>query len=221
MLVVFFLGAPGGLGDRLWTIIKPNADGTGSAQERRDNLKRGVLQFLRHPITGIGMGTFHIIGIKERRAHNSYLEIATELGIFGLMAYLLLIFNPLKSLWRIEQETVGAKDRLNFENYLMSVALQGTLVAYYVNSFFLSLQYLWFVYFPIAFIVGLRRIYEREMELRAAVEAPPELANLHVGDELKGALWRDRQRKAPASPPRPPEEESAETLALASTPSLS
>lgn len=217
LLVVFFLGAPGGLGDRLWTIIRPNSDGTGSAQERRDNLKRGVMQFIRHPITGIGMGTFHIIGIKERRAHNSYLEIAAELGIFGLMAYLLLIFNPLKSLWRIEQESLGKKGRDHFENYLLSVALQGTLMAYYVNSFFLSLQYLWFVYFPIAYVVGLRRIYEREVELRAAVEAPPEIAALHVGSELKGALWRDRQRTNPSLPPpqkKPEEGEAGELLAI-------
>ncbi len=215
LAVVFFLGAPGGLGDRLWTIIKPNSDGTGSAQERRDNLKRGVMQFIRHPLNGIGMGTFHIIGIRERRAHNSYLEIATELGIFGLMAYLLLIFTPLKGLWRIEQATLNARDRLNFENYLMSVALQGTLVAYYVNSFFLSIQYLWFVYFPIAYAVALRRIYEREQELRAAVEAPPELAALHVGDELRGKLWQLRQKRPPVTiPALEPEEKEEDTMAL-------
>ena len=197
LALVFLLGAPGGLGDRLWTILRPNSDGTGSAQERRDNLKRGVVTFIRHPVAGIGMATFHVIGIKERRAHNSYLEIAAELGAFALLAYLILIFNPLKALWEIEKKTLGAKDRANFENYLLSVALQGTLVAYYVNSFFLSIQYLWFIYFPIAYAVGLRRIYEREQLIQAAVEAPPELAALHVGDELKGMLWRDRQRQVP------------------------
>jgi hypothetical protein len=113
------------------------------------------------------------------------------------MAYLILIFNPLKSLWRIEQETLGAKDRANFENYLLSVALQGTLIAYYINSFFLSLQYLWFVYFPIAYAVGLRRIYEREIILRDAIAAPPELAEMHVGDDLKGTLWSRRQKQLP------------------------
>jgi hypothetical protein len=94
--------------------------------------------------------------------------------------------------------------------------LQGTLMAYYVNSFFLSIQYLWFVYFPIAYAVGLRRIYEREQELRAAVEAPPELAALHVGDELKGKLWQARQKRPPVTVPalEPETEEDAMALTL-------
>ena len=87
-------------------------------------------------------------------------------------------------------------------------------MAYYVNSFFLSLQYLWFVYFPIAYVVGLRRIYEREVELRAAVEAPPELAALHVGSELKGALWRDRQRQNSSLLPPQKKTEEGEAVEL-------
>ena len=196
-LVVILLGAPGGLSDRLWTILRPNSES--SSKERLDNLKRGIIVFARHPLNGIGMGTFHIIGIHERRAHNSYLEIAAELGGFALLAYLILIFNPLKSLWQIEQETVHAKGRANFENYLLSVGLQAALLAYYVNSFFLSLQYLWYVYYPVAYAVGLRLIYEREKALQQAVDERDELAKLHVGDELKGSLWRDRQRR-PARP---------------------
>jgi O-antigen ligase len=204
MTAVLLLGAPGGLGDRLWTIIRPNSDGTGSAQERRDNLKRGVIVFARNPITGIGIGTFHIVGIRERRAHNSYLEIGAELGVFALLAYLVMIFYPLKALWRIEQQTLGAKDKVNFQNYLLAVALQGTLTAYYVNSFFASIQYLWFVYYPLAYAIALRRIYEREEILADAVAAPPQLAQLHVGDDLKGTLWRDRQKSLPHAATVPP-----------------
>ncbi|MBI1765623.1 MAG: O-antigen ligase family protein [Acidobacteria bacterium] len=189
---VLLLATPGGFGDRLWTIIKPDADSTGSAQERRDNLKRGVVIFLRHPVFGIGMGTFYVMGIRGRRAHNSYLEIATDLGVLGLLAYLVLIFKPLKALWKIEAETVGARDPQDFENYLLSVALQAALVAYYVNSFFASIQYMWFVYFPIAYAVGLRRIYEREQAIRTQIDAPAHLADFHVGEEDKGTLWKAR-----------------------------
>lgn len=187
-----FLSVPGGLGERLWTIIKPDSDSTGSAQERRDILKRGLVTFIRHPVTGIGLGTFHIISIRERRAHNSYLEIAAELGTLGLLAYLILLFNPLKALWRIEAETVSARDRRDFENYVLSVGLQATLVAYYANSFFASIQYQWFVYLPIAYAVGLRRIYLREQTIREQIEAPTHLADFHVGDEDKGTFWKTR-----------------------------
>ncbi len=187
-----FLSLPGGLGERLWTIVKPDSDSTGSAQERRDILKRGVVTFARHPLTGIGLGTFHIISIKERRAHNSYLEIAAELGTLGLLAYLLLLFNPLKALWKIESETVSALDRRDFENYVLSVGLQATLVAYYANSFFASIQYQWFAYFPLAYAIALRRIYQREQTIREQVSAPAHLAAFHVGDEDKGTFWKTR-----------------------------
>ncbi len=192
LLGVLLLSMPGGLGDRLWTIVKPDSDSTGSAQERRDILKRGLLIAARHPITGIGLGTFHIQSINERRAHNSYLEIAAELGLMGLLAYLALIFNPLKALWQIEAETLGACDRRAFENYVLSVGLQATLVAYYANSFFGSIQYQWFVYYPIAYAVGLRLIYERERMIREQVIAPAHLAEFHVGDEARGTLWKAR-----------------------------
>jgi putative inorganic carbon (hco3(-)) transporter len=190
---VLFLGMPGGFGDRLWTIIRPNADSTGSAQERTVNLKRGILIFARHPLTGIGMGTFHIMGIKERRAHNSYLEIGAEVGVLGLLAYLVLIFYPFRELWKIEEETLRGHDRKQFETYVLSVGLQGTLVAYYANSFFSSIQYLWFVYYPIAYAVGLRLIYQREQAIRARVKAPEHLAEHHVGEYATGALWLQRQ----------------------------
>lgn len=196
MLVgVLFLSMPGGLGERLWTIVKPDSDSTGSAQERRDILKRGVVTFARHPATGIGLGTFHIISIKERRAHNSYLEIAAELGVLGLLAYLVLLFNPLKALLKIEQDTVGARDRRDFENYVLTVGLQATLVAYYANSFFASIQYMWFVYYPVAYAVGLRRIYQREQTIREQINAPASLAEHHVGDQASGTLWKERQRE--------------------------
>ncbi len=187
-----FFSVPGGLGERLWTIVRPNSDSTGSAQERANILKRGLLIVARHPLTGIGLGTFHIQSLNERRAHNSYLEIAAELGLLGLLAYLLLLFNPLKALWRIEAETVGARDRRDFENYVLSVGLQATLVAYYANSFFASIQYQWFVYFPVAYAVALRRIYQREQAIREQIAAPAHLADFHVGEEDKGTLWDAR-----------------------------
>jgi len=203
---VLFLSMPGGLGDRLWTIIRPNADATGSAQERTANLKRGVVIFARHPLTGIGMGTFHIMGVKDRRAHNSYLEIGAELGILGLLAYLVLIFYPLKALLKIEAETLQLKERKQFEIYVLSVGLQGTLVAYYANSFFASIQYLWFVYYPIAYAVGVRLLYERERMIRENIQAPERLTEHYVGDQATGAIWLQRQ----PGRLRPPEQTAAQ-----------
>ena len=55
------------------------------------------------------MGNIHIYSIHEQVAHNSYLEISTELGGIGLIAYLVLIFAPLRSLRRNEREILNSR----------------------------------------------------------------------------------------------------------------
>lgn len=42
--------------------------------------------------------------------------------------------------------------------------MQGAILAYLVCSFFLSIQYLWFVYYPIAYAVSLGHIHAGEHE---------------------------------------------------------
>ena len=47
----------------------------------------------------------------------------------------------------------------------MSVGLQATLAAYIVCSFFASIQYQWYLYYPVAYGVAMRRIYNfKKME---------------------------------------------------------
>jgi O-antigen ligase len=166
MLLALMFVVPGGYGERLTTIINVQEDETGSAQEREDLMVRAGTVALAHPLTGVGMGNFHTYSIHEKRAHNSFLEIAAELGIFGLIAFLVLIISPLKSLRKIER---GVKDDANSptfdqspqrqELYYLSVGLQAVLVTYIVCSFFSSNQYFWYLYYPVAYTVALKRIY--------------------------------------------------------------
>lgn len=48
-----------------------------------------------HPLIGIGPGNFSLP--RSRYAHNSYLQLWTETGIFGLLAFIWLILSILKS----------------------------------------------------------------------------------------------------------------------------
>ena len=206
LLGVFVLALPSGYTGRISSIFHLGEDQTGSTDARRDLLERAASVAAHHPIVGVGMGNFHTYSIHELVAHNSYLEIAAELGLMGLMAYLVLLFAPLRSLRKLERETKAQKARSrrappsrghDRETYTLSVALQASLVAFIVCSFFGSIQYHWFLYYPVAYAVALRRIYGAEQEARAMVtnHAEVSLASAPLSD--RGVLWRRYQRRVP------------------------
>jgi O-antigen ligase len=153
---------PGGYGARIVTIFNTEQDTTGSAQQRRELLERAASVAISRPIFGVGMGNFHIYSIKEKAAHNAYLEIAAELGVMGLIAYLILILAPLRSLHRIERQTEVMRSKSEREMYWLSVSIQASFIAYMVCSFFASIQYLWYLYYTAAYAVALRQIHAAE-----------------------------------------------------------
>ncbi|HVG20365.1 MAG TPA: O-antigen ligase family protein [Blastocatellia bacterium] len=179
---IFVSALPSGYADRLFTILHTEKDGTGSAQERRVLLGQAIELAAKHVAFGVGMGNFSVYSINNRAAHNSYLEISAELSLAGLMAYLTLIFAPLRTLRRIENQTAFARAPRERETYYLSVGVQAAIVAYIVCSLFSSIEYYWYLYFPVAYAVSLRRIRECELaEKSGGGEGPPR------PDE--GVLW--------------------------------
>jgi O-antigen ligase len=153
---------PGGYGARIATIFNNDQDQTGSAQLRNELMKRAASIAINRPIVGVGMGNFHFYSIREKQAHNAYLEIAAELGVMGLIAYLILILAPLRSLYRIERKTRGMRSKREQEMYWLSVSIQAAFIGYMVCSFFASIQYLWYLYYTAAYAVALRQIHAAE-----------------------------------------------------------
>jgi O-antigen ligase len=200
-LFVLLAAAPGGYGDRLFTIFHTAGDKTGSAQERKEILKRAIIVAARHPILGVGMNNFHIYSYKERVAHNSYLEISAELGLGGLIAYLILIFSPMRSLKRIEARTAVSPARSEGrELYLLSIAVQGAMIAYIVCSAFTSIEYLWYLYYPVAFALALQKLCPLKLPAGNVREGGLKLWAQGI---LKGRLWdRDRPRMFGGAPVR-------------------
>ena len=70
--------------------------------------RQTISSIARHPILGIGIGNYPLaldqnISAAKRgsSAHNLYLDIATETGIFGLLAFLAILYFILKKSWMI------------------------------------------------------------------------------------------------------------------------
>jgi O-antigen ligase len=153
--------SPDRYGSRLLSIFIPSLDTAGSADSRRGELFRSIYVALRHPLLGIGMGNYQPeMSYKGLVTHNSYTQVAAEMGMTALGAYFLFIVKPLKKLGQIASETFETRRDSRF--YYLALGLQASLIAYLVSSFFLSVAYVWYVYYLVGYAVCLRRLYESE-----------------------------------------------------------
>lgn len=113
----------------------------------------GWTMFSDHPILGVGVGNFNTnfdyyarqLGLSHeaQSAHNLYLEIAAERGIFGLLSFLAIIY----STFRVLQRTNASFLKKNLtEMANIYHAVTASLAGYLVAATFLHdshIRYLW------------------------------------------------------------------------------
>ncbi len=167
------LFAPSGYWDQMKTILTPKEDYNWSAEDgRRQIFNRGVGYMMEYPIGGLGIGNFpraectisskaenHAIntGLTCTAPHNTYLQIGAELGIPGLILWLVMIFGGIVKLRTLAKrlprnwESGDSEARFLFHapRYL-TVCLTG----FAVTSFFVSHAYLDPVYLLMALMAG-------------------------------------------------------------------
>jgi len=125
--------------DRLESIGKITSDR--SIVQRLRILNGGIQMFLDHPLGGVGIGNF-ITHMKDYAhtnfalvAHNSYLHIAAELGIFGITLFIMLLIITLKqigSCWIYFLKDSDSK----FHHYSFGILV--AFLGFMVHSLFLS-----------------------------------------------------------------------------------
>ena len=160
--------APGNYGLRMLSIFVPGLDPVGSSDQRKELLERSIIVTLRNP-WGIGIGNFPIVGIHNLVSHNAFTQVSSELGILGLIAYLVFIISPFRKLGAIER-TLAQQDEHGWFYYL-AIGLQAGIVAYLVSTFFASVAYNWFIYYLIAYAVAFRRVYGIERGITNEIQA--------------------------------------------------
>jgi O-antigen ligase len=171
---------PGGLTERLSSIYGTggNEGALASAVSRQALLLRSLWVSLRHPLLGIGMGNFHIVSIREQVSHNAYTQVSAELGLPALVLYVLLMVAALKRLRQIERETLSGQRRSQF--YYLAIGLQASLIGYMVSSFFASVAFLYYLYYPVGYAVCLHFMYKSSQ----AKEAERPRTKLRASEEI-------------------------------------
>ena len=99
---------------------------------------------INRPMVGVGMGNFHIYSIREKEAHNAYLEIAAELGVMGLIACWIVIFAiSLTPSDRTPNQGHAIEERTG--DVLDEREHTGGLHRVHGLQLFASIQYLWYL----------------------------------------------------------------------------
>lgn len=157
---------PSGYLDRLSTIMDMKADVTGSAQERWRDLISATQYVLDHPIVGAGIG-MNILALNEQRGpywravHNVYLMYAIDLGLPGLLLFLLFLTNCLKNTRTVQR---GCRDASTFTHLrYLAEGLEVSLLAFSFSGFFYPSGYNFSFFYMAGLAVAVKVIYEKEV----------------------------------------------------------
>ena len=197
LAVVVIIGlplTPSSYWARMASITDESKDDTGSREARRVLLNEAWQAFLDNPITGVGAGQFKAYkpqGRVEawRETHNVILQVASELGIFGLATFMFLVYRAafagreirkllpraLGILPRGRWDTtaprgravISLKDADFFEAYTATMA--AAIAGWFLSALFASVAYNWTFYYLLALAIAPRIILNDRF---AALSAP-------------------------------------------------
>jgi len=146
--LLFFL--PAGYFSHLGTIANVSGDPTGSAQARLQDMIAAAKWALANPLFGAGLG-MNVLALNEargatwRHVHNVYLEHAADLGLPGLLLFLLLFAGCMASVGRVQQrlQATGAAPDL----FHLAEGIQLSLAGFAVAAFFHPVAYNFYFYY--------------------------------------------------------------------------
>jgi len=166
-VALILVASPSGLGQRMVSIFQPDADVTGSSQQRREILIRSLEVTAENPLVGVGPGNFPIVSGMWKVTHNSYTQLSAEAGLPALFLFLLLGRCSFSNLRRARQ-----LDPNNQELVMWAGSLQASLAALAVGALFSSIAFHYFPYFLIGYTGALYRLSYSDCLARRPVSDP-------------------------------------------------
>jgi O-antigen ligase len=182
---------PSSFWDRMDSIVNAEEDQTGSRAARLRLIDQGVQVFISNPITGIGAGQFKNYNDGEtvekwRVTHNVWLQVAAELGIFGLLTFVYLVirayaanFAAMRMLRRTRKRRDSDPDPEALftpdERRTMELNAQGMLAAivgWTVCACFASVAFNWTFYYVLALSVAGREVIASRRAAAIAADVP-------------------------------------------------
>ena len=180
-VVLCFSVVPHGYWDRVGTITDINADPTGSAQNRWSDTVAAARYVLENPVIGAGVG-MNALALNQERGptwmvvHNVFLEYATELGIPGLVLFVMLLVASLKSAGSVQRLSAGVPGLE--ELFYLAQGVWTSLVAFVVSAFFYPVGYHFYFYYFAGLAIALRAVFLTDVDVQQARQASARAAEV-------------------------------------------
>jgi putative inorganic carbon (hco3(-)) transporter len=134
----------------MFTITDIESDPTGSAQGRWEQQVAAVGYLATHPILGAGIGQNilamnEVLGPDWKMVHNAYLEYAIDLGLPGLILFLLLFVGSVRSAGRAAR--LAAMRPGGHDLSVLANGIRVSLLSFAVAAFFSPVAYHFHFYY--------------------------------------------------------------------------
>jgi probable O-glycosylation ligase (exosortase A-associated) len=151
--------------DRLDTIVNIEDDASGSAQTRWSDMKAATRLALANPLIGAGLGQNQLAmnevrGTTWTEIHNVYLQYAVELGMPGLLLFMMFYASCMRSTKTVLRHTRGAAGHR--ELFFIAEGIQVSLLAFAVAAIFHPVAYHFYFYYIAGLAIAVRTVHAAE-----------------------------------------------------------
>lgn len=193
LVAAFAILAPPDYDERLQAITDFSKDKVGSGQARWDNALRTLEVIAEHPLLGVGLG-MNILALNEKgtfwsQVHNVYLQIASEIGVPGVIVFVLLLLRLLKGVRQIQAQYRG--HARHQELVLLATATEISLLAYCIAGLFHPVAYHFYFYYIAGFALALQGIAGRLADAPPVAGVPPRPPLRRAGGPAPGGGTRE------------------------------
>jgi O-antigen ligase len=132
-------------------LINPTSSDQESSEFRLELWQAARQNFIDHPVFGIGLGKFApqivkdgiIIQVPFHVAHNTYMDVAANMGLSGLIPFVGVLIGSVFTLRKVVKRATAPEDVMVRQ---VALGLQAGILGYMICAFFLStlwLQVFW------------------------------------------------------------------------------
>ncbi|MGB9605396.1 MAG: O-antigen ligase family protein, partial [Bryobacteraceae bacterium] len=144
--------------------LRPGSGDAISTEVRKQTLKAGWAMIQTHPLTGVGVGMFKPLAPTYNAAtpvavigHNTYLEVAAELGVPALLVFVAILVTAWRRARRTAQWYEEVGDRATAR---LARAVEVGIASFALGAMFLSAEYVRQLWLLVWFSLALARLAE-------------------------------------------------------------